>query len=330
MIRFCDGVGRYRPLVLAGIRAAWPNSENKGVEPIFLIDLMDVREKTKEKSVRPLFAAACLACLWLFTAGLAPPLLAGPVWDGDLVLFQQREVAAIGTVAELGATPVRLLNKARDGRQVVVAEVAAGWTHSLPVQRQHTIELLVLAGELSWDSRALAMHDFSLLPAAAPAPAWAAGPEGVSLLLFLDLPQATDPAVARVLDSASIAWRPGIVAQQDTGQALKLEVKDLLWVESTGQRTWLLRAGADLQVPWEVHDGVEEGYLLEGDYRIGECLPGEATPTTGDYLPGGYFYRPGGVVHSGPESGSQGGALWLLRTPTRLTVDFVDGCSQRD
>jgi hypothetical protein len=49
---------------------------------------------------------------------------------------------------------------------------------------------------------------------------------------------------------------------------------------------------------------------------------------TGDYATGEYFYRPGGIVHSGPQSGSQGGALWLLRTPTRLTVDFVDGCPE--
>lgn len=259
---------------------------------------------------------------------LAPAFAAGPVQHGDLVLFLQSDSADIGTVAELGATPVRLLNDARDGRQVAVAEVATGWSHPLPAQRQHTLELIVLAGVLTWDGRALGVHDYAYLPAGAPAPRLAAGPQGAVWLLFLDPPQATDDDTARVLATGSIPWRPGVVAQQDTGQALKLEVKDLLWVESTGQRTWLLRAGADLKVPWEVHDGVEEGYLLGGDYRIGECLPGEATPTMGDYASGGYFYRPGGIVHSGPDSGSQSGALWLLRSPTRLTVDFVEGCGE--
>jgi len=244
------------------------------------------------------------------------------------VLFLQRDASASGTVAELGATPVQLLNDARDGRQVAVAEVAANWSHVLPAQRHHTLELVVLEGELTWRGIALGAHDYAYLPAGAPVSKLVAGPQGADFLLFLDLPQGTDGDVARVLATDSIPWRPGVVAQQDTGQVLDLEVKDLLWVESTGQRTWLVRAGADLQVPWEVHEGVEEGYLLEGDYRLGECLPGDATPVTGDYEPGGYFYRPGGIVHSGSDSGSRGGALWLLRTPTRLTVDFVDGCDK--
>jgi len=76
---------------------------------------------------------------------LAPAFAAAPVRDGDLVLFLQRDSAAVGTVAELGATPVRLLNDASDGRQVAVAEVAADWSHPLPAQRRHTLELIVLA-----------------------------------------------------------------------------------------------------------------------------------------------------------------------------------------
>jgi len=283
--------------------------------------LLAVLAKKVKKSVRP---QANL--LLLLTASVTLALAEAPIQDGDLVLFLQRDASATGTVAELGATPVQLLNDARDGRQVAVAEVAANWSHVLPAQRRHTLELVVLEGELTWGGIVLGVHDYAYLPAGAPVPKLVAGPQGADFLLFLDLPQGTDGDVARVLATDSIPWRPGVVAQQDTGQVLDLEVKDLLWVESTGQRTWLVRAGADLQVPWEVHEGVEEGYLLEGDYRLGECLPGDATPVTGDYEPGGYFYRPGGIVHSGPDSGSRGGALWLLRTPTRLTVDFVDGC----
>jgi hypothetical protein len=273
-------------------------------------------------------ARLALFFVWFLASGVSLALAETPIRDGDLVLFLQRDAAAVGSVAELGATPVQLLNDADDGRQVAVAEVAADWSHLLPAQRSHTLELVVLEGELTWDGGAMGVHDHAYLPAGAPAPNWVAGPQGAALLLFLDPPRATDGNAARVRATDSIPWRPGVVAQRDTGQVLDLEVKDLLWVESTGQRTWLVRAGADLQIPWEVHESVEEGYLLAGDYRLGECLPGQPTPVTGAYEPGGYFYRPGGIVHSGPDSGSRTGALWLLRTPTRLTVDFVDGCEK--
>jgi hypothetical protein len=266
--------------------------------------------------------------LLLLTSSVSLALAATPIQDGNLVLFLQREAAPIGAVTEFGETPVQLLNDADDGRQVAVAEVPADWSHLLPTQRPHTLELIVLVGGLMWDDSALGTHDHAYLPAGAPAPRLVAGPQGATVLLFLDPPRSTDPDAARVRATDSIAWRPALVAQRDTGQALDLEVKDLLWVESTGQRTWLVRAGAELKIPWEVHEGVEEGYLLTGDYRLGECLPGKTTPVTGAYAPGGYFYRPGGIVHSGPDSGSRSGAVWLLRTPTRLTVDFVDGCVQ--
>ena len=266
--------------------------------------------------------------LFFFLATATAAAEPNPIENGDLVLFMTSEDGVAGQVHELGDTPVLLLNDAADHRQVLTVELKTGWSLELRAQRQRSMELVVLKGELLWDDVLLATHDYGYLPTAAPAPRLASGPQGASALIFLDPPAASDGEAARILHTDQLDWRPGVVSQRDTGLALKLEVLDLLWVESTGQRTWLLRAGPDLKVPWEVHQGVEEGFLLQGDYRMGECLPGDEEPTTGDYAPGGYFYRPGGIVHSGPESGSTNGALWLLRTPTRLTVEFVDGCAK--
>ncbi len=245
----------------------------------------------------------------------------------DLVLFQQTATAAQGNLSLLGGLPVKMLNTARDGRQVAVAELPPDWKLQLAADRQQTLELLVLAGRIAWNGIELDQYDFAFLPSEAPAARLATGTEPARVLAFLDPPRRTDGQHERLLRNAAVVWRPGVVAQKDTGQQLALEVKDLLWIESTGQRTWLLRAGPDLSVPWEVHTGVEEGFLLEGDYRIGECLPDG--PVIGDYSPGGYFYRPGGIIHSGPDSGTQTRALWLLRTPSRLTVEFVDGCASK-
>lgn len=244
--------------------------------------------------------------------------------DPDLVLFRETATAPLSTLAILGDAPVRLLNDASDGRRVVVAELPAGWSRELPGQREHTVELLVLEGEMSVDGAALGPYFYTHLPAAAPAPVWTSGAAGARLLLFLDPPRDTDGPQARIMDTQSVPWRAGVVAQRDTGRTLAVEVKDLLWVEETGQRTWLLRMGTDFEFPWEVHDTAEEGFLLEGQFRLGECL--EKGPVHGEYRPGGYFYRPSGIPHGGAESGTDSIAFFLLRTPTDLTVTFQDTC----
>lgn len=244
--------------------------------------------------------------------------------DPDLVLFRATDTAPAGSLAILGDLPVRLLNDARDGRRVAVAELPGGWSRQLPGEREHSVELLVLEGELSFDGAALGPYHYAHLPVPAPAPVWTAGPGGARLLLFLDPPRDTDGLQARIIDTPSVPWRPGVVAQRDTGRTLAVEVKDLLWVEETGQRTWLLRMGTDFEFPWEVHDTAEEGFLLEGQFRLGECLA--QGPVHGEYQPGGYFYRPAGIPHGGLDSGTDSRAFFLLRTPTDLTVKFQDTC----
>lgn len=260
------------------------------------------------------------ACSVIFAA--AGPAAGQPV-GGEAVLFLKSAEVAAQPISEFGGAPGRVLSRDSSGRRVLVVELPAGWRHTADAAGRAAIELLVLSGELRWDAESLVRHDHGYLPPAAAAPDWSA-PVATAVLVFFDPPRPTDGGVARITHSAELKWRPGVVAQQDTGLALKLEVKDLLWVESTGQRTWLLRSGPDLEVPWERHDGVEEGFLLEGRYRLAECLAAGAVVE--EYTPGGYFYRPGGIVHSGPESGSDDEVLWLLRTPTRLTVEFLPNC----
>ena len=111
---------------------------------------------------------------------------------------------------------------------------------------------------------------------------------------------------------------------QAAGVNVPLEVKHLKKDPWTGARTWLVRLKGGVKVPWERHSVPEEGYLLEGDYRLAECLPDGAF--VGGYQPGGYFYRPGGLLHGGPESGTRRGAVWLMRSPATLDVQFYTEC----
>ena len=249
-----------------------------------------------------------------------------PAWPDDLVVFRQTDQVAAAPFAELGVQQARILNRAADGRTVAVLELPIGSTVALSKHRGWDLELLVLAGQLDWNGRAFGRYAYFNLPVGTPAPVVRSTEESRALV-FLDPGRAQRSRFTRELDTETLDWRPGVVAQQDTGRGLELEVKDLLWDESTGQRTWLLRAGSDLTVPWERHATVEEGFLLEGDYRLAECLPGGAL--IGDYGPGGYFYRPAGIVHSGPDSGTESGVLWLLRSPARLTVEFIPDCPHR-
>ena len=61
---------------------------------------------------------------------------------------------------------------------------------------------------------------------------------------------------------------------------------------------------------------IREGYLVNGRYRHSECVAGEVH--TGDYLPGGYFYRPPGTINGGPEAAATSESIWLLREPAML------------
>jgi hypothetical protein len=261
--------------------------------------------------------AGLLAILWFAAAS-------ADTSNPELALFLDADKAPAATLALLGELPVKLLNDAPGGRQVAVADLQGNWSRQLPEDRRQTAEVLVLEGEVSWQGTTLGPYDYAHLPARAPAPLLIAGPDGARLLLFLDPERDSDGAKPTLIDSDRLQWQPATVAVRDMGRQLALELKDLRYLPDTGQRSWLLRVFTDFEIPWEVHTSAEEGFLLEGEFRNGECL--EDGPVDGLYRPGGYFYRPAGIAHGGPQSGTETGALWLLRTPTHLTVEFLDDC----
>lgn len=129
-----------------------------------------------------------------------------------------------------------------------------------------------------------------------------------------------EPLVVREADTE---WTAGTVAR-DAGAEAPLMIRRLYTDPETGARTHLVRLAAGVSVPWEIHTTAEEGYLLDGDYRLAECLPSGRRDY--DYQPGGYFYRPAGILHSGPDSTTTTGATWLIRTPRTLDALFYPAC----
>ena len=231
------------------------------------------------------------------------------------------------TLPAFAAADARLLRNDPNG---IAAELQLppNWRSAYPAIRHHSIELLVLEGSLRWGhgvkSDTLEQYGYLQIPAEASWPRLESE-SGARVLVFMDPPQPGDGKLVRAVTTNAADWQPGMVAQRDTGIALKLEVRDLHFVAETGRRTWLLRAGADLKLPWERHRTIEEGYLVAGDYRLVECIDGHERPY--DYQRGGYFFRAPGIIHGGPATGSKSDIVMLLRTPEKLTVEFLPGCS---
>lgn len=102
-----------------------------------------------------------------------------------------------------------------------------------------------------------------------------------------------------------------------------LFLKELRSDEETGARTWITGViSGHPRYAWEVCPMWGEGFLLEGAYTIAECLSQEKQTIT--YQPGGYFFRPSGIAHAGPQSGPNGYAIWLFRSPITPQAEFYN------
>ena len=178
------------------------------------------------------------------------------------------------------------------------------------------LEIFVLAGRITIADISLDQGGYAYLPSGSLGFNLSA-PDGARILYFLDN---VDPLsmieTPIIIDSDLLEWQATVT--EGVG------VKELRADPGSGARTWLVRIDPGATLAWESSTALREGFLISGSYQHSECHESEAQ--TWVYLPGGYFYRPAGIVHSGPESGSETGALWLLRTPTRLTVDFLESC----
>jgi len=267
-------------------------------------------------------------------AAAAPPKreASGPIREPGFDGFIDSSTLAEVSAAALPGAFVRVLSaEPGSGRSAHLARFPSGYRlDPATTMDALSMELIVLSGRLAFGSETLHEHDFAFLPSGLAMPVLASE-RGATALVFFDPVSGDGEAIARqrargvyVTRYDPAKWRPGIVAR-DAGQALKLEVQDLKRDPDTTARTWLVRAGPNLSVPWERHSVVEEGYLIAGDYRIAECLA--SGHVVGNYAKGGYFRRAQGILHSGPESGTKQGVVWLLRSPAALDVRFEDVCS---
>lgn len=195
-------------------------------------------------------------------------------------------------------------------------DLPPAWRGTSGGEPGRSMEIFVLSGDLSLADIRLGPGGYAFLPAGS------LGfnlhsEDGARVLYFVhdDDPAAVIRAPI-LIDSNLLGW-------EATGTH-GVTHKELRRDPGNGARTWLLRIAPGAALRWQSSSALREGYLVAGDYRHSECVLGEAV--TGQYTAGGYFYRPGGVVNGGPDSGATAEATWLLREATGGDVTYHDGC----
>ncbi len=208
------------------------------------------------------------------------------------------------------------------GRLAAQVEFARGWKLAAGRVAQQSLQVFVLQGALRAGTDELIRYSLLYVPAGTAWPALEAVASGTALL-FLDPPVAgfVPGGDIVVVHGSRLEWKEGTLGKK-LGIELPLDVM-LLWKDATtGSRTWLARLRPGGKFPWEKHSVVQEGYLLEGDDRVAECIGPEIL--LGRYRPGGYFHRPPGIVHMGPLGGTVNGATWFLRAPADIDLILVN------
>jgi hypothetical protein len=177
------------------------------------------------------------------------------------------------------------------------------------------LEMFVLAGELNFSDISLGPGGYAFVPPGSMG-FRLVSEFGAEVLYFLS--EVDERSVIRsplILDSGLVAWEetsPGIFE------------RELREDPGSGARTWLQRIRPGTRLRWSSSNVEREGYLVEGQYAENECDNGE--PAGWEYLPGGYFRRPAGVLHGGPGTGALTESTWFLREQAGGTVTQQPAC----
>lgn len=271
--------------------------------------------------------------LGLGLAAVACCVAASPVAGDETPVFYVRTAAlSPEPIAEFAGFPGKVLSRnAGNGRLALELQIPAGFQdRGARAPGDRSFEVVVLDGQLGFGKELLGPRDFGYMPAGLRRPKLTSA-AGARLLAFFD-PAPADPAIrTRLRDIggyvtryAESRWNPGSLSQA-AGFDLKLEIQHLKKDPLSGARTWLVRLAPPVTMPFEVHSVAEEAYVLAGRFSQPECMPDGIR--TGIYEANSYFYRPGGIPHSGPGAGPIEQTTFLMRSPANLDVTFYAACA---
>jgi hypothetical protein len=213
----------------------------------------------------------------------------------------------------------------------LLVEMAANSSRKEKGFHSGALEIFVLEGELSFGETVLTSRCYTYIPART---AYGAieTTNGCTALFFFDKSPdftSSDESTLKAEIGNYVVYKNyyeevwEVSKLRDKFAPPPLFLKVLNENKETGARTWITGViSGHPRYAWEVQAAWEEGFLLEGEYTIEECLP-EGRQTI-IYQPGGYFFRPAFIAHAGPQSGPTGYAIWLFRSPENLQARIYD------
>ncbi len=194
-------------------------------------------------------------------------------------------------------------------------DLPADWSGTSGASPGKALELFVLDGELRLSDVVLGRGGYAYLPSGTLGFSLRTE-SGARILYFLnDVDPRAFIRTPLLQDSRLLDWTP-------TGDGT--EIKELRVDPGSGARTWLLKIRPGVPLPWQSSSVLREGYLAAGYVKDSECVNGEVH--TGEYLPGGYFYRPANTPHGGPDAAALAESVWLLREKSAGTARTHDAC----
>ena len=242
---------------------------------------------------------------------------------------------ASGTLAERswnisglpGGLSARVLSRSSDGSVSQIVTAPGGWTSGGARSFSSLTEIFILEGSLRIGDHLLEHYSYLRIPARTAVSCIEAGADGCRFLLFSTGLLQFEPSSGNTgdvplhpLSLHKMSW----VASTTPGVTPGLLHKRLAEDEETGARTWiigLIHWGGEIS-KWETHPCAEEVYFLEGAMVNGEVFPDGKRMI--HYEAGGYFYRPAGIGHSGPGSGTGSYMIGLCRSSSAMAVDWHD------
>jgi len=219
-----------------------------------------------------------------------------------------------------GARSKQLAGDPRTQRTSNRVQLPPDWQFTTGASPGQSLELFVLQGELMLGEFLLTAGGYAYIPPGSSGLQMQTD-RGVLLLYFLD--DQNELAVIQtplITNSELINWKFPTIVDGSSGRTIKVLRQD----PGSGARTWLARIEPGATLTWQHSSQTVEGYLLSGSFTASDCVGGKSL--TGQYLPGGYFYRPPGAIHGGPESGTIEGAVWLMRTSGQESIETFASC----
>ena len=260
-------------------------------------------------------AACAIFALVLCSCSSGPPPVPYPAF------IQADELPDVYIAGLPGVDAKQFVGDPRTRRSSNRLVLPPEWQFSTGASPGKSVEIFVLEGDVTVGDITLDQGGYAYLPSGSLGTSMSTS-SGAMLLYFLD--DSNPAAVIQtpfIVDSDLLNWQSASDAVEDFG----LSHKELRADPGSGAVTRLLKIEPGATLPWEKTSVPEEGYLLYGSFTDSECVNGE--PATAVYTRGGYFKRPPGAIHGGPDAGSQQSSVWFLRTLTAGKTEAVAGCA---